>query len=109
MAYPEDALDFAQAYVGGRCRPMDEDACDDEDLGVKIGIARVYFDEFFYHKCHGKQNLALIELQEDVPAEYHHVCLPFLYDAEKLARSPDLRMTSYGYTTDRKNHFSLLN
>ncbi|CAJ0599861.1 unnamed protein product [Cylicocyclus nassatus] len=100
MAYPHDALDFAQAYVGGRCRHFDRDACDDEELGEKISISRVYFDEFFLYNCHGKQNLALIELEEDVPAKYHHICLPFLYDAEKLVESPHLRMTSYGYISD---------
>ncbi|CAJ0599862.1 unnamed protein product [Cylicocyclus nassatus] len=104
-----DVLDFAKAYVGGRCKHFDRDYCGEDELGEKIGIARVYFDEFFTSECHGENDLALIELQKDVPAKYHHICLPFLHKDKKAFKDPNLRMASYGYSDPNNDDVEMNN
>ncbi|KAL6727670.1 hypothetical protein Aduo_009526 [Ancylostoma duodenale] len=94
-----------KVVVGATCTmPDSETNCTDEDVGTRIGVKRLIFEEFYKRGCSGTKDFAIIELLHDVPKGVHHVCLPHLHDVDELD-DPSLRVSSFGWGSDPLNNY----
>ncbi|RCN33327.1 hypothetical protein ANCCAN_20852, partial [Ancylostoma caninum] len=94
-----------KVVVGGTCTMADSGAnCTEEDVGTRIGVKKLMFEEFYEKGCSGTKDIAIIELLHDAPKDVHHVCLPHLHHVDELS-DPSLRVSSFGWGSDPLNDY----
>ncbi|KJH51344.1 trypsin [Dictyocaulus viviparus] len=99
----DDERRLMKVMVGGICRKNDEkNDCSDAETGKWFGVKNAFYAPFFEHGCSGTYDIAFIELNENVPDDVHHICLPHLHDADELDDS-SIRLFSSGFGSDQLN------
>ncbi|EYC01383.1 hypothetical protein Y032_0108g73 [Ancylostoma ceylanicum] len=100
MISPEIVRKNLKVAVGATCSMVEsEKNCTEEDVGTRIGVKRVKFEHFFETHCNGTNDIAIIELLQEVPKGIHHACLPHLHEVDELS-DPSIRVSSSGWGTD---------
>ncbi|KAK6039806.1 trypsin [Cooperia oncophora] len=99
--YPKKTvLKYATAVVGGICRKEDKSVkCTGEKVGKRIRIKSAHYEGFFKESCSGTRDIALVELEKNVPDGVHHACLPHLHNVDELDESTT-RLFSSGWRTN---------
>ncbi|VDM79093.1 unnamed protein product [Strongylus vulgaris] len=95
--------------VGGVCTVKDEKHnCDEKDVGILMKVVSANYSLFFEQHCSGTQDIAILELEKNVPKGINHICLPQHHNVDELLDS-STRMFSYGWGVDpRKKGFDIV-
>ncbi|CAJ0599360.1 unnamed protein product [Cylicocyclus nassatus] len=98
----EDVIRITKIFIGGTCSIAGKFGCTESDIGKVYRVARASYQKFYEHGCRGN-DIAILELTEDVPKTINHVCLPFLHKVEEI-EDPYLKLSTFGWGRDPFNH-----
>ncbi|KAK6015731.1 hypothetical protein OSTOST_18816 [Ostertagia ostertagi] len=97
-------IDFVRknsiVQVGGICYEQDTKVkCSGKKVGTKMRVKNGFYEGFFKAGCTGTRDIAIMELDRDVPAGIHHICLPHLHHMDELD-DDSMKLFSTGWGLD---------
>ncbi|KAK5969193.1 Peptidase S1 domain-containing protein [Trichostrongylus colubriformis] len=81
----DTVVKYGEIMVGGVCQMMNETlTCTKKDVGQIFKIKRAQYDNYFKAGCDNTEDIALLELEKEIPDGISHICLPHLHNIDNL-------------------------
>ncbi|VDK65284.1 unnamed protein product [Cylicostephanus goldi] len=101
MYSPDEVVAKTTVIVGGICLKKDKNYnCTEKDVGKTMSVKKAYYSLFFEKSCAGSEDIAILELTEDIPKNINHICLPQFHKTDELFDLQSTKLFSYGWGVD---------